>query len=737
MSHVSALCGVKGERVALRDVNVRATLHDLLCEVSTTQTYRNEERVSIEAVYTFPLPLDAVLLELEVKLGERLLHGVVVEKKDAEQQYERAVEAGDSAVMLEQLEPGLYTMNVGNLLPNETASITIRYAVMHRWAGDGLRLMIPTTIAPRYGAPRHQPHQTPETSLVVENQFALEVEVRGSLREGQFHSPSHQVTLVRDESRAVISLRQERASMDRDFVLQLKAPRASKNFALSGTDGDGVTTIASFQPFFSGLQQKRPLSLGLVIDCSGSMQGDSIEQAKRALSDILGLLAPTDRLSILAFGSTTVAFSDKLLSCTEETVGRARDFVRQLDANLGGTEIGVALTIIERIIGSAENADVFLITDGEVSDWERVVADARRTGHRHFTVGVGSAVAEPFVRGLADNTGGACELVSPNEAMSERIVRHFERMRAPRAARVAVRWPPGATDVAPAVIGSVFEGDTFVASARFERPLSGAEVVLEVETMQGELVRQALPLPVPTPEVGGDRISTVARVGAAMRLASLDERAARATALRYRLTSRWTNVLVIAARSEEEKSLEMPVLRKVPQTMAAGWGGTGTNFLRVASMAPPAPMRSEAPLYSPVAPQQIDAMDIPTFIRDQMSGRPGGIDHGVIPDAPHRGGDDAGDGNGVIRLVALCNDNPTRLSAEFGIDLLREARACPDFDALLSLAVEAGVREATVAVIILGALLSAKGLPVLNSKATRAAAVLIAEARRLWKELYS
>ena len=58
----SALTGLEGERVALCDVSVSAVLQDLLADVTVSQTYRNDERVNIEAVYTFPLPLDAVLL---------------------------------------------------------------------------------------------------------------------------------------------------------------------------------------------------------------------------------------------------------------------------------------------------------------------------------------------------------------------------------------------------------------------------------------------------------------------------------------------------------------------------------------------------------------------------------------------------------------------------------------------------------------------------------------------------
>jgi len=210
----SALTGLHGERVALSDVAVSAVLRDLLAEVTVSQTYRNEEQVNIEAVYTFPLPLDAVLLDLQVEIGGRVLKGVVVEKKAAEEKYEDAVAAGDAAVMLEVIEPGLYTMNVGNLLPHEKATITFSYAILYRWAGDRLRFLLPTTVAPRYGESPHRPHQTPESSLTVENEFSLKVEIFGSLRDAQFVCPSHEVTLAKSTDKIVISLQQAKAVMD-------------------------------------------------------------------------------------------------------------------------------------------------------------------------------------------------------------------------------------------------------------------------------------------------------------------------------------------------------------------------------------------------------------------------------------------------------------------------------------------------------------------------------------------
>lgn len=574
----SALSGRAGERVALCDVAVSAVLQDLLAEVTVSQTYRNDEAANIEAVYTFPLPQDAVLLDLAVEIGARHLKGTVVEKRQAEEEYEDALQAGDAAVMLEEAEPGLYTMNVGNLLPQEVAKITFRYAILHRWAGERLRFFLPTTIAPRYGRSRFAPHQTPEVSLTVENRFSLRVEICGALREAQFACPSHDVAFCREQDKVVISLAQERAVMDRDFILNVKAAQGARSFVLCGQDGDGIAAMAGFQPFFPGLHAPRPLNLAIVVDCSGSMSGESMAQAKQALDSILETMQPQDRVTIVAFGSTTNVFASQTLACNKVNLARARRFAQSLDADLGGTEIGAALQEAYAVLGTEASADVFLITDGEVYDWQTVVHAAKRSGHRIFTVGVGSAVSEAFVRELATCTGGACELVSPREGMAERVVRHFERMRAPRARRAVVRWPEGAQGVVPAKLGAVFEGDTVIACVQFNARALNASVVLEVETEQGEVT--SLELPFAASASAQPEHSTVARLAAAERLKTLDKAAGTETALRYQLVSPWSNWLVIAERAEGEKAQDMPALRKVPQTLAAGWGGTGGVVVR-------------------------------------------------------------------------------------------------------------------------------------------------------------
>ena len=573
-----------GGQVVLEEVGVDAAVDDLMTVVSVCQRYRNPGARHVEAVYTFPLPLDAVLLNFAFELQDRTLAGTVIAKREAEERYEDAITDGDAAVRLEQPQPGLYTANVGNLGPGETATVRFRYGLLLRWNGDLVRLMMPTTIAPRYGAPAAgglDPHQTPEFAFDAERCFRLQVAVRGVLQGARWASPSHALAVTPDAHQTVIEVARP-AAMDRDVVLEARGAAVAEPRALLARDAADWVVLASFRPALTGEESAAARSLKIVVDCSGSMSGDSIAQVRVAGERILDSLRPGDLFDIVAFGSSQRILFGREMPASAANLAHARRFVRGLDADLGGTEIRAALRSAYRLPGEAGMVrDLLLITDGEVWDTGRVVAEARASGHRIFTVGVGSSVAEPFVRALAEATGGACELVAPREDMADRIYRHFQRILTPLARAARVVWPAGVRQVVPDPLPPPYPGDTMHLFGTFAaRPLGA--VVLELELADGRTFRQRMeiaPAPADTAAVAGTAVarSDLARIGAALRLPALaDAAAATELAVRYQLVSEWTDYLVVHVRAEADKAPDLPELAKVPQVLAAGWHGTGT-----------------------------------------------------------------------------------------------------------------------------------------------------------------
>jgi Ca-activated chloride channel family protein len=127
------------------------------------------------------------------------------------------------------------------------------------------------------------------------------------------------------------------------------------------------------------------------------MGGDSIAQARKALSEIIEMLRPEDRFNVVRFGSSHKMLFPAPVPANAGNLKKAKNLLENLDADMGGTEIGKAVAAaVKSKIPDKMSKDALLITDGEVWDWEKVTAIAGRSGFRFFTVGVGSSVSASF-----------------------------------------------------------------------------------------------------------------------------------------------------------------------------------------------------------------------------------------------------------------------------------------------------------------------------------------------------
>lgn len=571
-----------GDSMLLEGVKASGDLRGVLLEMTVEQRFRNPGASNVEVVYGFPLPWGAVLLGVDVQLGERRLCGTVVEKAEAEAAYEGALAEGHAAIMLEKNHDRSYTLNLGNLAAQETCVVTLRYAQTLAFEQQGLRLLIPTVIAPRYGDPIAdgglRPHQAPEHSAVAAYPFDIELRLHGELAQARVASPSHPVGVaMRPESGLLQVSLARRGALDRDFVLVVDQ-LAHASVAVAAPDDvapGGIVALASFCPRVPA-RGPATTDVQLLVDCSGSMAGDSIDAARRALQSIVSRMGAGDRFSLSRFGTTVEHRSRGLWQLTEVTRLAAQRWIGALRADLGGTEMESALASTFAL-GAGASSDVLVVTDGEISAIDATVESARASGHRVFVVGIGSSPAESHLRRLAEATGGACDFVAPGEAVEPAVLRMFARLRSPRLDALRVEWPGGAQPRwTSALPRSAFGADTVNVFALFDAPPEGEVRLLGVRA-QGDAAEEA---------IGSARVNAVAepidalgRIAAHARVAELgteDVAQARRLAVAYQLVTDLTNYLLVVERAEGERATDMPELRKVAQMVPAGWGGTGS-----------------------------------------------------------------------------------------------------------------------------------------------------------------
>ena len=311
-----------GLRPVLTGVDASARLDGVLFELTLRQTYRNHSAKVLEVIYTFPLPHQAVMLGFATELNGERMAGTIVAKQHAERQYEEALAEGDAPVMASG--SGLHTANIGNLKPGEEIVLEVRFGQLLRFEQGRLRIAIPTTIAPRYGNAAQaglQPQQAPKASLTAEYPLTLSVVVANSVGASSVECPSHPVSVsaVEGGRRLVFA---SSAWLDRDVVIVVtpSEPRPSLLIQAHDAVSDDAPTVmlAALQPPLAA--QCERVAVKLLVDCSGSMGGDSIASARRALHGVLQNLHEQDWVSLSRFGSSL----EHVLAPTPCTTGTLR-----------------------------------------------------------------------------------------------------------------------------------------------------------------------------------------------------------------------------------------------------------------------------------------------------------------------------------------------------------------------------------------------------------------------------
>ncbi|NBS40753.1 MAG: VWA domain-containing protein, partial [Betaproteobacteria bacterium] len=326
-------------------------------------------------------PFYATITEVFATIGDKQLKGVVKANKEAERDYEKAISQGDSAVLIEVTGDGLYTANLGNLRPGEQLTVSMHFVQIIDWYQDQARLMFPTTIAPRYGDAQRQGglpfHADTGTSLTVEHGFTLDLVLRGAMASAVIESPSHAIKQIVENDEDLRIQFADEAFLDRDFVLRLEGLKTPQGEVLVQAGEDAYFALATFYPPIPAdavpgtlirpipsseaepsTPWAHPLRAKLLVDCSGSMQGDSMESARQGIRALFDSLSSRDQIAVARFGSSLEHVIAKPQSADPKTRVVLRRWLAGLQADLGGTELESALEGVFKSTMQQEPFDV-------------------------------------------------------------------------------------------------------------------------------------------------------------------------------------------------------------------------------------------------------------------------------------------------------------------------------------------------------------------------------------------
>ncbi|MDR1385029.1 MAG: VWA domain-containing protein [Planctomycetaceae bacterium] len=414
---------------AIKEIAVDGKLTDQIAEVNVSQTFTNTTNRTIETSFVFPLPYNGAIDQMTLLVNGKEYPAKLLDTKAARSTYERIVRANRDPALLEWIGTGMFRTSVFPIPSGESRTVTIRYTQLLRSEHGVTDYIFPLTTA-KY------------TSKPLEKiTITLNIESRDELK--NIYSPTHGVDVKRfNEKRAVVKYEESNTVPHSDFRLLFDTQNGEISSRILSyrpkNDEDGYFLLMSSPKITSEKNKPIAKTVVFVLDCSGSMSGNKIEQARESLKFVLDKLNEGDKFNIITFNSGVSTYKQDLIDYNSKTKQESLDFCDSIRAT-GETNIHDAIKTTLAMVKDKEHPSYLIfLTDGQptsgITDESKIVVDAIESNSnktRMFVFGVGNDVNSRLLDKLARGNFGISDYVLPTENIEEKISNLYSRISAP------------------------------------------------------------------------------------------------------------------------------------------------------------------------------------------------------------------------------------------------------------------------------------------------------------------
>lgn len=449
--------------IQLQSHRVTVTIDDGLARTTVRQTFINPHRRALEAIYVFPVPEQAALVDLVMEAGGQRLEGLLAERRAARSAYDAIVRKGKDPALLEQIGRSTFRLSVFPVLPDQETMVELTWIEVVPLQAGEYRYVYPLALA--------------GSLTSTERDLTLDVTVRSSAPMVSVSSPSSAMaTALVSPHEARASFERSRATLDQDLtvVAKVSAQEPSLGARVFKNPGGDAFFAAVITPPDLTPDRMLPRDVTLALDVSGSMQGAKLDQARSAAIQMITDLRETDRANVILFNSFLRRFREEPVPMTAENRRDALRFVADATAT-GGTALGDVIEAISQAPTTRGRPSIAVVlTDGLPSvgktDPGDIVRAARVAGNRSmqvWTFGVGHDVDAALLDGVAAATGARCEIFRDKEEIEPRLRAFSARTASPAIADLRLTVGGRVVDGAlPHPLGVAYLGEQVVITGR-------------------------------------------------------------------------------------------------------------------------------------------------------------------------------------------------------------------------------------------------------------------------------
>ncbi len=408
--------------------HVDVVINELLATTNIDQVFYNPTKNQLQGYYLFPIPKDAVIKKMGIFINGKETNAELLDKDKARKIYEDIVRKHLDPALLEYMGNGLYKVSIFPIEPNSEKRIKISYSELLSKDNGTIEYLYPLN--------------TEKFSSKLLKSVSVNVNIHAENEIKNVYCTSHNTDIVyKSKNNVIVSYEEENVKPDKDFRLYFNNTNEEIGISLltyKESDENGFFYL-DINPGFQGL--KNPIvekDVTFVLDTSGSMKGDNLEQAKKALLFCIGSLSEKDRFEIIRFSTEAENLFNKLSEANNKNITEAKDFIKSFEA-IGGTNIEEALK--KALSGNNNNKRphfIIFITDGKPTigqTGEKELIDMVKKLNtdqlRIFTFGIGYEINTHLLDKITQETRSFRSYITPDDNIEMKISNFFIKIQYP------------------------------------------------------------------------------------------------------------------------------------------------------------------------------------------------------------------------------------------------------------------------------------------------------------------
>jgi uncharacterized protein YegL len=408
--------------------HVDIQIDNQVARTTVDQVFINNYHRDIEGTYIFPIPQDASISKFSMFMGGEEVRGKILDRDEARRIYQDIVRQRKDPALLEYFKDGMFKASVYPIPANGETRIKLDYSEVLKLSGGicGYRYTLSTEKFSR------DPLQSVKVNVKINSKVPMKT----------IYSPSHDIKIEKqDDYHATVSYVEEGTRPDKDFLLYYTVSEKDIGFNLlpyRDEDNQGYF-LAMISPQVKVEADKTSSkNIIFVLDTSGSMKGEKINQAKGALSFCLNSLNKGDRFNLIDFDDGIKPFKTVLIRADADNVREALSFVDGTEAD-GGTNINEALlTALQQIERAEGPSFIIFLTDGlptvgetNINNILTNIKNANKSSTRLFVFGVGYDVNTRLLDRLAQDNFATSDYVRPSEDIEVKVSAFYKKVSHP------------------------------------------------------------------------------------------------------------------------------------------------------------------------------------------------------------------------------------------------------------------------------------------------------------------